>query len=131
MASPDGRRGEHGGRAERWETRRAKLSPKMTRLDCRPFGLAALVAVAIVGFCVAASAPHAGAEGTCPGSDASSPRFCAQSGLVDHGLVVAAPIVPVASEPESGPWLPVSRSEPAGFPRLAAASPPRAPPSLA
>ncbi len=96
----------------------------------RTRGLATLLAVAIVGFCLAASAPHAGADGTCPASDASSPRFCSQSGMADHALVAAAPIAPTPAEPEPGPWLPVSRAEPAGFRTPAATSPPRAPPSL-
>lgn len=90
----------------------------------------ALLAAMIVGFCLAASAPMAGADGACPGTDASSPRFCAQSGMTDHALVVVASVVPVAPEPEPASCLPISRAEAPGIRDHAVASPPRAPPAL-
>ncbi len=113
--------------------RRAILCAKMVRLCWPPFlrtrGMAALMAAFVVVLCLSAGAQAAGTEEGCPTSD-SSPRFCAQSGTVDHVLVVVAPVIPAASEPEAGPWLPRTRSEHSGFQRYVAASAPRAPPSL-
>ncbi len=87
-----------------------------------------LVAVA-VGFCLTFGASLAHADGACPGSDASAPRFCAQSDMTDHALVVAAPVIPITARPEPAAWLPVSHAQPLGKWRYPAASPPRAPPA--
>jgi len=106
----------------------------MVRLEWPPRGwksrgMAALLAAVIVGFCLVASAPLAGAEGACAGSDASSPRFCVQSGMVDHALVGVASVVPVPPAPEPAFWLPVNRTAPLAVLHQPAASPPRAPPA--
>jgi len=109
------------------------LGAKMVRLRWRPFvrtrGMAALVAAFVVVLCLSAGAHAAGSEDACATSD-SLPRFCAQSGMVDHLFVVTPPVIPAASGPEAGLWLPVARSEHPGFRPYVAASAPRAPPSL-
>jgi hypothetical protein len=106
----------------------------MARLDGTPPGwksrrIAALLAAVAVGFCLTVGASLAHADGSCPGSDASAPRFCAQAGMTDHALVVVAPVIPITARPEPAAWLPVSRAQPLGKWRHPAASPPRAPPA--
>jgi streptogramin lyase len=91
--------------------------------------MAALLAAVAVGFCLTVGASLVHADGSCPASDASSPRFCAQSGMTDHALVVAAPVIPVTARPEPAVWLPVSHAQPLGKWHHRAASPPRAPPT--
>jgi hypothetical protein len=91
--------------------------------------MAAFLAAAIVGFCLIVSAPLAGGHGACPGSDAASPRFCAQSGMADHALVMVGSPVPVAPAPEPACWLPVSRTALLAVLHYTPTSPPRAPPA--
>jgi hypothetical protein len=114
--------------------RRDTLGVKMVRLEWPPRGwesrgMAAALAAVIVGVCLVGSAPLAGAEGACAGSDASSPRFCAQSGMADRALVVVASVVPVAPAPEPACWLPVCSTAPLAVLHPTSASPPRAPPA--
>jgi hypothetical protein len=95
----------------------------------RSRGLAALLAAVAVGFCLTVGASLAHADGSCPGSDASAPRFCAQSGMIDHALVVVGPVIRGIARPEPAVWLPVSDAQPLGPWHDQAASPPRAPPA--
>jgi hypothetical protein len=117
----------------RRDASRDTLSGEMTRLDratLRTPGLAVLLAVAIVGFCLVAGAYDAGAAGSCPSPD-GSPRFWAPSGLADHALVVVAPVVPAAAAPEAGVWALVIPSDRPQFQRHLSTAAPRAPPLLA
>jgi hypothetical protein len=93
-------------------------------------GVAVLLAVAIVGFCLVAGALDAGAGGSCPGAD-GSPRFCGPSGLAGHALVAVAPEVPIVAVPEPGSWPLVIAPEPSASPCHLAPAAPRAPPFLA
>jgi hypothetical protein len=92
-------------------------------------GIAALLAAVAIVFCLSVGASLAHADDSCPDSDASAPRFCAQSGMADHALVVVTPVMPVTMRPESVVWLPLSDAQPLGTWHHPAASPPRAPPS--
>jgi hypothetical protein len=101
----------------------------VTRPGWKSRSLAALLAAAAIGFCLTVGASLAHADSSCPGSDASAPRFCAQSGMIDHALVVVAPVLPVTMRPEPAVWLPVSQPQPLGTWHHPATSPPRAPPA--
>jgi hypothetical protein len=91
--------------------------------------LAALLAAVAIGFCLTIGVSLAHADSTCPGSDASAPRFCTAWSMIDHAPVVVAPVIPVPARPEPAVWLPVRDAQPLGRWHHPAASPPRAPPT--
>ncbi len=83
----------------------------LSRPDVRQArGLAALLVAGIALVCLSAFGPAGAADPACPGLD-SAPRFCAQPGALDAGLVAIAPVVSPEPVVMATAGLPLGRLE--------------------
>jgi hypothetical protein len=112
------------------EADRLRCNPMLTSTRARVRGLAAVLAVLLLVFCLSAVGPAVEDKGACSGLDPSE-RICAQSGTVGPTPVVAHQLVAIHTVALPATPLPRDKVSPEPVQHRADPSTPRAPPRLA